>query len=471
MIDPGRNSPCPCGSGKKYKRCCLQRRQEIERAHATSSNAVSRALEWIEEQHPEATRTALDEGFFGGLSAAEREGLGELSEGYFEMAQINSMEWLLADGTLDLGDGPVTTTELFLGPGGPLLSTEGRAYLEALRRQPLQLYEVVESMPGEGLVLQDARDPEAAPCRVVERAASRSLPVRELIAARVIPGQPAVLSGAIYPFRDLELQAHQALDELEASERTDAGSRTLALARIWLRRVVAPPPRIVDASTGEAFNLVTDHYRVLDRIALRTALEDCHEVDGSGDDGWVRLEEPEATISRTLVAINHGKRADRIELFSRSLPLADDNRSWFEELAGTAVHFVTREIVDPLAATGNRPQTNSGNELESGLPPELRQELHQHFYRNWADEPIPALGDATPREAVKTKRGRRQVERLLSSYETQDARTSRQTGEEAMNFGFLWEAVGLRKPQQAEPTAASSEPPVRPESVSPSSDD
>src|SRR5262245_65706759 len=23
MAKPGRNDPCPCGSGKKYKRCCL----------------------------------------------------------------------------------------------------------------------------------------------------------------------------------------------------------------------------------------------------------------------------------------------------------------------------------------------------------------------------------------------------------------------------------------------------------------
>lgn len=22
---PGRNDPCPCGSGKKYKRCCIDR--------------------------------------------------------------------------------------------------------------------------------------------------------------------------------------------------------------------------------------------------------------------------------------------------------------------------------------------------------------------------------------------------------------------------------------------------------------
>jgi uncharacterized protein YecA (UPF0149 family) len=24
----GRNSPCPCGSGKKYKKCCLRRARE-----------------------------------------------------------------------------------------------------------------------------------------------------------------------------------------------------------------------------------------------------------------------------------------------------------------------------------------------------------------------------------------------------------------------------------------------------------
>ena len=27
MNKPGRNDPCPCGSGKKYKQCCLSREQ------------------------------------------------------------------------------------------------------------------------------------------------------------------------------------------------------------------------------------------------------------------------------------------------------------------------------------------------------------------------------------------------------------------------------------------------------------
>ncbi len=25
--EPGRNDPCPCGSGKKYKQCCLKKKK------------------------------------------------------------------------------------------------------------------------------------------------------------------------------------------------------------------------------------------------------------------------------------------------------------------------------------------------------------------------------------------------------------------------------------------------------------
>jgi tetratricopeptide (TPR) repeat protein len=33
MAKPGRNSPCPCGSGKKYKRCCLDKDVAAEFEH------------------------------------------------------------------------------------------------------------------------------------------------------------------------------------------------------------------------------------------------------------------------------------------------------------------------------------------------------------------------------------------------------------------------------------------------------
>lgn len=37
---PGRNDPCPCGSGKKYKRCCWNKdREAVSRDHAPAPEA------------------------------------------------------------------------------------------------------------------------------------------------------------------------------------------------------------------------------------------------------------------------------------------------------------------------------------------------------------------------------------------------------------------------------------------------
>jgi hypothetical protein len=39
----GRNDPCPCGSGKKYKKCCLAKDEEAARQKAAAPSAVSEA--------------------------------------------------------------------------------------------------------------------------------------------------------------------------------------------------------------------------------------------------------------------------------------------------------------------------------------------------------------------------------------------------------------------------------------------
>ncbi|MFZ0500610.1 MAG: SEC-C metal-binding domain-containing protein [Steroidobacteraceae bacterium] len=44
MAKPGRNDPCPCGSGQKYKRCCLTKDQEAE-STALKAAAEARAAE------------------------------------------------------------------------------------------------------------------------------------------------------------------------------------------------------------------------------------------------------------------------------------------------------------------------------------------------------------------------------------------------------------------------------------------
>ena len=40
MAKPGRNDPCPCGSGKKYKACCLTRDTDTEREKLVAAQAA-----------------------------------------------------------------------------------------------------------------------------------------------------------------------------------------------------------------------------------------------------------------------------------------------------------------------------------------------------------------------------------------------------------------------------------------------
>jgi hypothetical protein len=48
----GRNDPCPCGSGKKYKQCCLAKDEAAERARRAKQTESAPPVE------AEATRSA-----------------------------------------------------------------------------------------------------------------------------------------------------------------------------------------------------------------------------------------------------------------------------------------------------------------------------------------------------------------------------------------------------------------------------
>jgi predicted Zn-dependent protease len=45
VTKPGRNDPCTCGSGKKYKKCCLEKDQQADRAALAEMAARTAAYE------------------------------------------------------------------------------------------------------------------------------------------------------------------------------------------------------------------------------------------------------------------------------------------------------------------------------------------------------------------------------------------------------------------------------------------
>lgn len=137
-----RNAPCPCGSGRKYKKCCLIRQQDVEgrqlraqrelaRLKAEVGGADDALARWIEHetgQHP----------IHGALDYEADEPGAPL---YDVCALFHS------------GDGVRSWLEAFLDTD-PRLDPAERRWLEAQRASWVGLWEVLDVRPGKGLRLR-----------------------------------------------------------------------------------------------------------------------------------------------------------------------------------------------------------------------------------------------------------------------------------------------------------------------------
>jgi len=67
----------------------------------------------------------------------------------------------------------------------------------------------------------------------------------------------------------------------------------------------------------------------------------------------------------------------------------------------------------------------------------LMKDMFDNHYREWLDSPLPALDGKTPRQAIKTKGGRRQVDDILRVMEY-----SHQEGD--MEYDIAWVRKDLK---------------------------
>ncbi|MDT8443597.1 MAG: SEC-C metal-binding domain-containing protein [Desulfuromonadales bacterium] len=453
MSNIGRNEPCPCGSGKKYKKCCLLKKDEFASRQRDKNSSISRALDWLSTRYPEAVAEAVHDDFFGDPNEEEMQAINELPPHLQEMLQVNIGEWMLADAHLEIDGERKPVHELLLGPGGPLLSAAGRDWLRRLSENMLGLYEVRESRPDEGLRLHDLLRPKQPDTWVAERSASQSLVRGDIFGARLVAQDDGwVLSGAVYPFsRDDGLACRdEILYEMTGTDWASEIAREVIGGQIglhWLDTLITPLPlpELVDASSGEPILGTTDRYLVSDRAALAALLAEQPDVDGESDEEWVRIAELGDGRSRIQASLTLTKK-DILEVFCRTRKLADESRAWLERIAGQTLRHQSRELVDPRSPKALEAAAPTA---PPDIPPEVmativHDYLRQH-YANWVDEKIPALGNKTPRQAIRSAKGRQAVIELLESYEHLEARRARDQGGQPFDFGFLWEQLDLQR--------------------------
>ncbi len=226
-----RNDPCPCGSGKKYKKCCMLKERDLAGVRADNRLVVKEAVQWVGLKYGGALNAWVENTWFADISKEERAGISTADPSIKHIHDTNLLEHLMAEGTFTMDGSTTPVIQLVLDTAENLTDPQ-RDYLQQLATRPLRLYRVSECKPGESFFLTPYQGKEDESFRIDDKWVSRMLDVNDTVGLRLIQtGGEWETSGAVYHIPDAYVP--ELLAELENAG--DHYSRTLI--HYWLRLV------------------------------------------------------------------------------------------------------------------------------------------------------------------------------------------------------------------------------------------
>lgn len=459
MNKPGRNDPCPCGSGKKYKHCCMNA-QQAESPLELRWRRVRRAIEGMASTllsygGKRYGRTLLDEAWETFWPFEEDEAFDP------ETPHLPVfMPWLFFDwlpDPRDTGLDPAVLDGLTLAQAW-LQDNARRAdpvlveYVQACCAAPFSFYDIVSVQPGLGATLRDIFNGEEIEVR--ERSASGQMRAGDILFAKLarlndivlIEGMTPVMippdrRGPIQTLRKRMVRGKKAL--------TPTVLREWDLDMLWTYHEIVDPilnprrPQLQNTdgdpfvphklvfdigSPQEAFDALADLCITATREEL---LEDARR-DGDGRLAGIAIDWQKAGNAKHKSWNNTVMGKIDIDGGRMTVEMNSENRALqFRKLVEVrlpAARYRTMSI-EPvesmLAERAQRPPTAAERQAEKeqeafNAQPEvqamIREEMRRH-YREWLDMKIPLLGNKTPRQAVRSRDGRELVEGLLLQLE------------------------------------------------------
>jgi len=228
MNKPGRNDPCYCGSGKKYKQCHLRQDQEVER----DLRAQIDAAHFLRLDLP---RFARDERFVSDFGLAlplywnnyyTPDNAGEMSE--FEALRF--LDWFVFDYGMEDG---TRILDIYQEEEGASLKPSQKQLLETwLDAPPAGAYELL-SYDGQILNLRDFLTNETSD--VFEAGGRGNVEIGEVILARLVPVSNQLQFSTVAAFLPAA-ETDGLAEKLEAAQEADAKAYPGATQKEFLRR-------------------------------------------------------------------------------------------------------------------------------------------------------------------------------------------------------------------------------------------
>jgi hypothetical protein len=104
--------------------------------------------------------------------------------------------------------------------------------------------------------------------------------------------------------------------------------------------------------------------------------------------------------------------------------------------------------IDAFEDIGKHLESQQGKHKEPSddIPFEVEQQIYNEYldkhYRQWIKDRIPALGDKTPKQAMRSKKGRQQVIELLKQVENMEE-SNKRDGRPCYDFSWIWDELGI----------------------------
>jgi tetratricopeptide (TPR) repeat protein len=479
----GRNDPCPCGSGRKYKKCCLGKRQA---AASAAPPLPADAQARLRDRLVEFAQRVLPREVFDQAVATFHRFWWDPARRTVALTRetgVAFLSWLVFDfrppGTTE------TVIQRFHRERGHVLPVDEREALDVWRTAAPGIYEVETVEPGVGLTVVDCFSGERFEVREVR--ATTQLARWDLVVLRLaqIEGTWRILSAGpqfLPRLKDDLIRLVRDGREAMRRERPAASVGDLLQARPDLFRDLVDRAardlvRPLHTAEGHPVVLSRATYEVRGSSALLAALRSAGDfapdpnAEGSETGRtflWLRrgpaeryVRESKARPERGLQVGGHlvgpdGQAVDGLA----TLEIGADGRLAVECFSRERLAWAKRRLAD-LAGNLIRHRADAfesvdrklaGAALRGELPgreplPPLDQARaltafqQQHLMR-WLDQAIPALDGRTPRQAAANPTMRARLERVLREMENAEDR-KRNAGEDWYDLVWLRAELGM----------------------------
>ncbi len=465
-MKPGRNDPCPCGSGKKYKQCCLKREQ-VQPEDDFLWRRIRRAIEESPAQLLEFANNhfgseALLEAWAAFMPwedepfAPDTPHMPIFMPWFFYDWMPAPLETSVKHEALD----GRTLARAYLDKKGRYLDPLRVRYMEQCCITPFSFYDVLSVHPGEGFVLRDIMTGEES--SVTEHAGSHHTQAGDIMFAKLAKIDQVTMLEACAPvvFPPIEKAAILDLRKKIQSRKLpltpellkdydfemldiyhDITDRLLNPAMPQLQNTDGDPLVFnkliygLECSPREAFNSLRQLNLTEDDESILTGAEfdpsgELRKIEFSWEKrGNKKHKEWNNTILGHIMIEGNGLTAE-----VNSENRAQKFKTLMDKLLPGKAHYRTTVIQSPqamLARAEGESETARSRQIreqqeELNSRPEVQAQLAEYMrkhYRDWPSQKIPALKGKTPLQAIKTKDGKEMVEALLMEFERRGKHT------------------------------------------------